>query len=911
MNPFKSLWIGLRSLFRRNQTESDLDEELRFHLEMEIQNNIAQGKSPAEAKRAALVSFGGLDQAKEASRDAWGLRFVKNVFRDLGFSVRMVWREKVFSIAVIATLALCIGANTTVFSVLHSLVLKAPPFADAQNVVEVSNYRDREAIEYPPIGWGQYRDFNENADLFEGFTLLNPVSKIVSTKPEMGLAITNDFFELFAVEPSLGRFFSADEEYPHHGNVVVLSHSSWEQDYAKDSNVVGREITFLNEAPRTIIGVAPKSLEFFDSRTRFYLPFRPFSEVVNDPQKRRNGGGNVWAKLKPGISRSAALTQLSSLEQRWYDEVADSRQRQVYETATRSIVFGQPNPFTTRLVFLQAGALFVLLVGAMNVINLQLARIVRRLRELAVRYSLGAGKLALARLLFCESLLLASLGALAGLGLAKGGLQIGAPFLAAFAPTAGAQLNGYSIMSAGIGAIGAAVAMGLIPFMILWRTNRIQSLDNSGRSASADAGTRAFSNGLVVSQIAITVTLMIGAGLMLRSFSNVRGVDPGFSASQVVMGSVDLSPLENASNFDPSAILNRPVNMGNFSSADAARNWIGIQIRERIIDVMREIPGVEIASYGAGQGKTVDQSPFTNQVAIKGTPYEGTAQDPQVVIQRVSGDFFATMGIPIVLGRSFFTGEGEDRYIIDATFAERYFKERNAIGAEMIDYQMDLSLRDSVDHWPRIVGIAARANFEGPEERDGRPVLYICNDQSAARRFDVLLRTDRSYAGVVSEMRTKLREIDPRLHLYNPTSLQSKLETLQLDRQGTTLLIGIFASLALLISAIGIYGVLAYDVQQRRREIGIRAAIGATPSAILTLIMRQGLRRTLIGLAIGLLGSFYLTRFLEARLFDVTAADPVTYLATIIFLLLVALLASFIPALRAVRINPVEALKTE
>jgi len=609
---------------------------------------------------------------------------------------------------------------------------------------------------------------------------------------------------------------------------------------------------------------------------------------------RRHGSSDLWARLKPGVTREQALAQLNTIERRWH--VENSPQGLVrFDALAQPFQFDEPNPLTARLLLLQSGALFVLLVGGMNVVNLLLGRASRRCHELCVRHSLGAGRSALVRLMLSESVLLAVVGAASGTALAWGGLQVINRYLAVLLPsTMPVTLSNTTFLWILATASALALVMGLLPMAFLWNSGRIQQLDNSANSASSSGRTRAFSGSLIVAQVAVTTALLIGSGLLLRSYANVLAVDSGFDASKVVTGYVHLHETR--------------WNAGGYEYEGVA---------QRIVEAMKEIPGIERVSY-TGNGYSVGEDIPIRPMHIRGTDYENPEQGAQVIYRHATSDYFQTMGIPILEGRAFRHGDetpysaGMDlderrarrtSYIVDEAFAKRYLK-----GGSALDVAMRV---DDQPTWSPIVGVAGRANFQGLDKRDGLPVVYFYGSGHFDTRVGLVLRTTRPAEAVIGEMRQKLHEINPGLYVHDATSMADAFDTLLAGRQVITFVIGVYAGLALLLSTIGIYGVLAYDVQQRQREIGIRSALGATRRQIVDMVLRHGLRKTILGLAVGLIGAVALSRYLNSLLFDVSALDPATYAMVSLGLLFVALAASFVPARRATKVDAVIALRAE
>lgn len=874
MNRFlRSLWFQTRALFGSRQKQTELDEELQFHLDTRIEDLRANGLNETQARREATLELGGIDQAKEHCRDAWGTRFVQDLFRDLRYSARGLWKDKSFSFAVVITLALCIGANTTVMSALHGLILKPLPVENPDNLVQLFNLTDhREANNpYSHSCWNQYVDLKARNDLFEGIAFRTPTNKLItrlgSSQRLVGQAVTTDFFELMGAQPVLGRFFLPEEGASGADQVMVLSQTSWETEYEGNPNALGQQVTVDDGLVYTIVGVAPRSMEVFDNRARFTIPYIANARAKDRAQSRYNSfSDDLWLRLKSGVTREAALEQIREIERRWFAEEANADALGSYG-GYKYWEFNRQHPLEGSLYLLEGGSLLILLVGCFNVMTLVLSRVNQKRHELSVRTALGAGKSSLRRLLLAEGLWLIVAAVSAGLALALGGTHLINEYLEVLSPrTPPLMVNGSVLLVSLILATGVVATMSLLPLEILWRSGLLQRLDSSHRVASAGGLSRKLSNVMIIGQVAIALIMLTGSGLLLRSFQNVMAVDPGFPASQIIQGRFD---------FDTTKRFYR-------KRTEAA------DLKQRIYHAMQEIPGVESVSFCMYNLFSAD---------LRGGNRVG---------HNVSPEFFTTMGMPILEGRDFLAGDTPKIAIVDELYARRFFPASSAVGAALPQRW------NQPADWPIIVGVVGRANLKGLEERDGIPITYSSSPINEGWwEYSILLRTSRPSADTIREMRATLHEIDPRLPLSYARPLDEALDEMLIGRKGVTVMLLSFAGLAVLLSALGIYSVLAYDVQQRRREIGIRSAIGASQGSILSLILRQGSSKAAVGLGLGLVGSFFLTRFLEVRLFDITALDVPTYLIATSGVMLVALLASFIPALRAVRINPVEALKSE
>lgn len=868
---FRSLLFQVRSLFGSSRKQNELDEELQFHVDTRIEHLMANGLSEVQARREATLELGGMDQAKEHCRDAWGTRMISDLFRDLRYSARGLWKDMSFSLVVVITLALCIGANTTVLSALHGLILKPLPVENPETLVQLFNSTDHRqpSNTYSQSSWNQYEDLKVRTNLFDSAALRVPSSRLITREgasqriPSQTVSV--EFFDMMNARPVLGRFFRADEHAPTPAQVMVLSETTWETDYNSDPDVLGQHVSVDKDLTYTIIGVAPRSMETFDPQARFTLPgSAPANRNHNFRYSR--GSQDLWLRLKTGVSREVALEQIKRGEREWYQTITDEEMLNRY-AAYQNYHFDWPHPLRGTLYLLEGGSLLILLVGCFNVMTLVLSRVNRRRHELSVRAALGAEQSSLRQLMLTEAVWLGLAAIGFGLLLTLGGTQLINDYLQAVSPrTHPIALNETILGGAALFAVSLVAITCLLPLEVLWRTGQLQRLDHSSRSASASGFSRRLSSLMVIGQVAIAFILLASAGLLLRSFQNIMAVDPGFPAHQIVEGRVD-----------------RDSNWLFYPKRKDANT-----LRNNIHAAMEEIPGVDSVSFSSAE------------------MFAGDTRGGDYLHHWVTPGFFDTMEMKLIEGRDFNIGDRHDTTVIlDERYARQMYPNGDALGAKLpVPWAPQ-------NDWPTVIGIVGRASLQGQEQRDGTPYVYLSGAHLGWWGYSILIRTERPSAEVIQEMRSIISEIDPRLPLNYARPLNQALDEMLVGRKGITVLLLTFAGLAVFLSALGIYSLLAYDVQQRRREIGIRSAIGASQSSILKLILSQGSSKAALGLGVGVLGSFYLTSYLEAQLFDISSLDPLTYLFAIGGVMGVALLASFIPALRAVRINPVEALKSE
>lgn len=897
MDWLRELRFRFLGLFRRRKLEMEMAQEMKMHLENETRRNVAGGMSAEEAHHEAQRSFGGVEQIKERCRDDRSLMWLEQWIREIRFAWRSLRRAPAFSLSVFATLALCIGPNTTILSVLYSLVLKPLPFPAPTQLVIVSNTTEKSGSAINKATLLQYLDYSTHADLFSGFALIETANATIGEEATPRRAIGNqvnaDFFSVLGLTPLLGHFFSENEEASGPDHVLVLTQTFWETNYQADYGVIGRQVRMGGES-FTIIGVAPRSLEALYLHTDFFKPYTRQPSQLRPQAERYLGRGTLIGRLKPGATIEAGLAQLTLLERRYRDEVAAPQVRNLIDTGRFRVGLMKLRNESTGAVrnslwLLECGAIFVLMIGAVNTINLLLARTNAKRSELALRYALGAGRAPLLRQMLAESLMLTTAAAVAGLGSAWSALQVINRYLPVVARSAPSVVLEPAVVCAiAMVTLGLAVVLAALPFGLLWRTGlRV----GNARTSSSSRAIRRLSNALVVTQVAVAFVLLVGAGLLIRSFANVIAVRPGFDASHIVQARIAL----------PHAYDKVADN---------------VAVRERVLAAIKQIPGVESAAlvtlFGVGPAETFFAIPFS----MRGAPHGPGDPQPFAYLDVVSSGFFATMGTRVIEGRTFTEADdlgtsgpsASPSVIVDQVFAERYFPGQSAVGQEL---GAGAGPFPSDFPWSRIVGVVERANLAGLESRDGLPFAFVPLRRQYIPGFNVVVRSSRPTSDLLAAIRAALRAIDPTLPLYNEKTLQASLNDMLLGRRGIMLMLGVFSGLALVLAGVGLYGVLAYDVSQRTREIGIRAAIGATREQIVAQFLRQGLWKSVLGLGAGLVGAFFMTGYMRTLLFDVTPADPVSFIVVPLVLLAVAALASWLPALRAAKVNPVVALRAE
>ncbi len=881
----------LRALLRRSEMEREVDEELRYHIERQIEQNIRLGMSPEEARYAARKAFGGVEQAKERSRDARGVRWLEELWQDLRFGVRMLLKEPGFTLVAVTTLALGIGANTAMFSIVHTLLLRPPAHVlDADQVVRV----------YPQGSWRtEARSFSDYVDLRDGthsFSELAAYQENVQRATGRGLEArqligsraTASFFPLLGVKPALGRFFTADEDRtPHVAQVIVISHELWQRQFGGAAVVIGKHLE-LGGRNYTIIGVAPPRFTGVElAGVDFWYPISTMygeESWKEPPYERGSAWLNVIARLKPGITLTAAEADANLANQRGW---AASRMKSEGPTMRLGPAMRAQDAERSKEVrvtlWLVWVAAIVLLIACANVANLLLARASERQREVAMRTALGATRFRIVRQFLTESLLLALMGSLAAVALA---IWL-APLLRAFVlpENALALKPDLRVLAfTGVLALLTALICGLVP---AWQASRY-NLNFALKSGAAHHLTHRSRtrSALLIGQVALTFVLLIGAGLFVRSLLQVSRLDLGIDTEKLL-------------------ILTARLDLAGYDEPQSDVLWQ--QMRERL----QRLPGVEGAAL-------TTSAPFrfgwTQQVFERdhdGDPQPQSRHDAvEAWLWCITPDFFPTTGIKLLRGRNFAEAERAGAapvVIVNETLARQLGQGRELLG-EFVHLQIDQA------PLAQIVGIAADSQNESVFG-EKPPQYYVPFDQPlAAGRipYRALLIRIAGKAEVMSEtLRREMHAALPGLPFLDISSMRRDIEPqLQAWRLGASLFT-IFGLLALSIASVGVYSLLAYSVAQRIREIGIRLALGAESRDVLKLIMWQGMASVIVGLAIGLGLALALTRLIANQLYGVSATDPATFAAILLLLGAASLAACYTSARRATKVDPLVALKHE
>lgn len=885
----------LESLLRHGRADREMDEELRFHLDMETERQQRAGLSPEEARRRAVLALGGLERTRDAVRDARGSSWAEHLPQDLRQAARRLVRTPGHTAAAVLTLALGIGANTVIYSVVDGVLLRAVPFADARRLVVVWGTDRHSGTTREPVSWPDYLDLAARSRALDGAAAIAAVDLTLAPDEGdplwvSGMSASAEFLRLVGVRPIAGRLFTADDDRPGIAPVAILGESIWRSRHAADPGVIGRTIR-LNDIPHVVVGVVPHGADFgldqIHARAAYHGPYNGAGEVdawvplqaSEAAYPRATHPFFMLGRLSAGTSVAVAQTELANVAgelEREYPQANDGRS--VHVEGLQEVVLGPTRPV---MLLLLAAVTLVLLVACVNVANLLLARGRARAREVAVRKALGAGR-RLGRQFLTEAVLLALLGGVAGVLLSLGGLRL----LLALAPAdiprvAEVGLNLRVLLATLAVALGAGLAFGMVPTWQAFQVDVMATLRGESSAESGGPGARRFREGLVVAELALSVTLVVSAGLLIRSFWSVLEVDPGFRPEGVAKAEFRLPRSRYPADY---------------------REWPAWkevhEFDQRLLDQVRAIPGVTEAAIA--NVHPLDAG-YTNSFAIVGREAEG--QDwPEISVRMVTPGYFATLGVSRLAGRDF--SDGDDAAaapvaVINHTAARRFFGPQDPLGHQIRFWGADR----------RIVGVVGDERIQGLTQA-APPAVYVPTGQ-APRPGVVFARTAGDPADLVEPLRRAVLAVDPALAVFGAEPLSNTLRQSVGQRRFAMLVLGTFAALTFLLALVGIHGVLSYTTSQRTREIGIRLALGATGTGVTGLVLRGGLRLAALGTALGLAGAALGSRLLGSLLYGIAAIDPLTFGVVGLVAISAALLAIWLPARRAAGVAPITCLRAE
>ena len=884
-NILRDRWRAVR---RRESVINDIDREMRLHVELQTEANVRAGMTPAQAREAAMHSFGDVNRAVDAAYDVKGGGFLETITQDIRYGARMLIKHKSFTAIAVITLALGIGANTAIFSVVNELLLQPLPYRDAERIVmlwEVTpegrhqNTTSRATFRSWRDQGGSYQQIAAFTD--QRFNLTGD-----GEPEELSVQFaTPELFKVLGVDPLLGRTLLPEDGEAGRSPVAVLSYALWQRRFGGQASVIGQPIT-LNGYKFSVIGVMPASFQFhIKHRSGTGRPAELWTVLPMPTGTGANERGrflSVVGRLKDGVSMDQAGAELRTIAARLSDEVPQFNKNYTAEVLPlREQFFGN----VRRPLWLMLGAVgFVLLIACANVANLLLSLATSREKEIAVRTALGARRLRIVRQLLTESLLLALLGSALGLGLAYLGIKA----LVAISPRDLVNLQSVGLNTTvllwtlGVSLL-TGVIFGLTPALHISRLNLNDSLKEGGKSESGQAsGSRRLRNALVVSEIALAVVLLASAGLLIRSFIQLQQVDRGFNTDNILTMVIRLPEAKYREDPQLVAFFNQAL--------------------ERI----RQLPNVRTAGmvnflplYG-GLGSSTG-------FKIIGRPEPPPGQGPGADVRVADAGYFQAMGIPLLRGRNFSDIEQREAkrvILINEALARKYFPNEDPLGQ-----RLDVAMFEN-PVITEIVGVVGNVRYDSLID-ESPPAVYFPHPELAYPFMTLVVGTDGDPTAIAPSVQREIRALDPNQPVADVRTMNQVMSEWVSRSRFNTLLLGLFAGLATLLSAVGIFGVMNYSVALRTREIGLRLAVGAQPRQVLLLILKQGMTLTIVGVVVGLVAALALTRLLSGLLFGVTAVDITTFTTISLLLVFVSLLACYLPARRATRIDPLRALRYE
>lgn len=882
--------LRLRSLIRRPEIERDLDDEISYHVEQLAAAHVASGMSAREARAAARRTMGSVEHAKDACRDTWRVRLLDQVRQDLRSAFRAMWRSPGTTMVMLSTLAVGIGAATSIFSLVDGVLLK-PPLAAADRIFWVVEKTPRGDLS--AVSTLNYLDWKRDATSFAtlsswGFGSVT-LTETAAPVPLRATFAGAGYFDTLGLRPEIGRTFDEGEGTPGRDHVAILSHQLWQSRFGGDRGVLGRTIRVRGE-PHLVVGVLPAEASRGDwSWTEIWLP-QTF-DTANRTRDYRSF--NVYGRLRPGVTAAQANAEMQAIAARLDRDYPDTNRGWTVAMMPYADILVSPALRQSLYVMLAAVAV-VLLIGCVNLANMLLARSLTRQREASIRAALGGGRARLLRQYAIESVLLGVIGGALGVGVATAGVAVMRRALPAFSvpgalpPAAAVTLDGRVLLFALLVSLTTSVVFGIVPALAAIRVNLAQTMNQ--RAGGQDLSRRS-RRGLVVAEIALAFVLLTGAGLMLENFYRLQHVDTGFDGRNVLTASLPL-------------VINQAT-----GDSDARLRYL-----QQIVERVAAQPGVEDAALTSvlplqGWGSELPCQPDDDRST-------DLAQRPTCFFKMVSPAYFHTLGLDIRRGRALGGDDTAERprvAVINETLARRTFGDRNPIGARILVPELVTAGRARLGRdvaW-EVVGVVADERVSPIKERRESPGLYVPLAQSPTRRPSLVVRTAGDPRAFEPLLRRTVAGVDRDQPLADVRTLEAiRSDSLGSERQRSFLLVTL-AAITILLAAIGIYGVTAYSVAQRTRELGVRMAIGATTRQVMALVLRDGLVLAATGMAVGVVIAVAAARLMSGTVADIQPPSLLTLMVPAVLLFAVALVACGVPARRVIAIDPLSALRTE
>ncbi len=877
----------LDRLLRRERLDRSIEEELRFHITARAADLQRSGVPAEEAERRAKLEFGGIENYKEQCRETRIFHYLRGFLSDARFGMRMLRRSPGFSILAILCLTLGIGANAAVFSWIEGILFRPYPAVAHQERLFALTGIARGEADATALSWPDFLDLQRNCTLVESFlvTKITGTTLSIGDRAEVttGSIVSANYFDAIGVHPILGRGFAAGEDSGRNSHpVTVISYQLWQGRFKGDPQIIGKTQR-LNGVMHTIVGVAPQGFygTFVGWAMQFWVPASMEEIFENGGYKLEDRGARwieAYARLKPGVTGEQAQQEITAVAKRLEQAYPDTnRGRSIKLWPLWQTPFNNANTLLPTLEIMLAVVIFVLLIACANVGNLLLVRSFARRHEMTVRMAIGAGRGRLVRQLVTEGLILAAFGAAGGLLLAhwcRHALVLLLPVRGGVAMHLPGEIDWRVLaLSAGVCLI-ATLLLGLVPAL------QTHDLDLSGALKAESAGVVGSSrrgwirSGLVVVQVSLSFVLLVGAGLLLQSLQRIRNTSPGFSTHEVLETTVNL------------------VQAGY--DASRAQNF-----QDQLLERAKAMPGVESAALA--RMTPLSYGSFSSSPVVVDGYQPPPDEQPIVEYNEVGPGYFTTIGIPLVSGREFTRADDEKSVlvaIVNETMAAKYWLRRNPMGERL----------QVKGRWLQVVGVAKDSKYQSVRETP-KPFFYVPLRQNFALGVGLNIRTHLSPEAMRAALTREVQAIDRNLALFEVITLQEQVDRSTSAQLVAVTLVGVLGGLALLLAAIGLYGVMSYAVSQSTRELGLRMALGATPSHLLRLVMSRGLALTAVGIIAGTAVALASTRLLGYLLYDVSPRDPLSFGSAFLVITLASLAACFLPAWRATRTDPLQALR--
>ena len=878
----------LRALWHGAALDRELDAEVRFHLDMETQAYIRQGMAADDARRLALKNFGPMEKHKEEARDARGVSWFEELVADLRYGARTLAKNPGFATLAIMTLGLGIGANTAIFSVINGVLLKPLPYENGDRLVLLQQSAPRANQANFGVSIKELYDYRDQLQSFEGLVEFHQMSFDLLKRGEPDRVATGvvspNFFDVLGIKPILGRTFVGTDDDHGAEAVLVLGHSYWQSKFGGDRNIID-QVFEMNDRPHRVIGVLPP-VPHYPNEVDVYMPteacpFRSAAEQNIERNRRAFSGLQVFGLLRAGASPETAATEVTTVAQRWTQDFPQIyRPALGFQAQTANVLEQLTSGAREMLLILLGTTGLVLLLACANVANLTLARMLRRDRELAMRTALGAGRGRLVRQLLTESTVLSIAGGVVGIVFAWATIDMLTTFVGRFtARTGEIDLDPGVLLFTLLVSMGTGLVFGTFPALAS-RVDLVNALKSGGKGTSNAGGGRKVQSALIVAQVAVSVVLLVGAGLLLLSFYRLQQVDPGYRGESVMSAEV----------------------FGNFTkypgTAELRRLYVSL------VEKLEATPGVTGAAVTNAVPMDAIQ-PGNTRFEVRGRTYGSPDERPTTDSRVVTPGYFTTLGVPLLKGRLFTELDHEDAarvIVINETLARREWDGRDPIGAEVS--------ADNGQTWSTVVGVVADVKTFGLNRAEV-PQAYVPLRQANGIAGRVLLRMNAEPAQAAAVIREAVRGIDPDLPIENVRTLDEIRERYLATPRLTAILLTVFAGLALLVTLTGITGVIAQSVSQRTQEFGLRMALGASQQSVLAQVLGQGLLLVGLGLVIGMVASFAIARVLQSYLYQTTPTDPLTLIAVALAFIVAGTLACIGPAWRATTVDPMLALRAD